>query len=121
MPSTAGSLRAFRSFPCNTHASAAETATGADTAVELGDCATVRLVLNVSAVSGTTPTLDVTVETSADNGVADAWRTLGTFAQKTVVAAERKSFGGCDRWVRTRRVVGGTTPSFTYDITGEAI
>lgn len=121
MPSTAGSLRAFRSFDCITHPSAAETATGNDTAVELGDCATVRLTLAVTAASGTTPTLDVTVETSADNGVTDAWRTLGTFAQKTVVASERKSFGGCDRWVRTRRVIAGTTPSFTYSIIGEAI
>lgn len=121
MPSTAGRLRAFRSQDVTTHVSTAETATGNDTAVELGDVATVRLVLAVTAASGTTPTLDVTVETSMDNGVTDAWRSLGTFAQKTAAGSERKSFGGCDRWVRTRRVVAGTTPSFTYTVSGEGV
>lgn len=107
------------------HASAAETATGSSTSVELGDKGTVRLVLDISAASGTTPTLDITIETSSDNGVNDAWRSLGTFPQQTGVATGnssiKRSFGGCDRYVRSRRVIGGTTPSFTYSIVGEAV
>lgn len=97
--------------------SSTSTATGNDTInLELGDRACLRLFLDVTAASGTTPTLDVTVEGSRDGST---WYTLGTFAQKTAVSTERKSFP-CDRFVRTRRVIGGTTPSFTYSITGEA-
>lgn len=112
--------RLARTNDVSLHASGAETATGNDAGVEVGAAGTCRLLLNVTAASGTNPTLDVTVQTSFDNGATDAWRTLGTFAQKTGVSSERKCFSGCDRWVRTQRTIGGTaTPSFTYAITGE--
>jgi hypothetical protein len=112
--------RLVRTTDVTMHASGAETATGNDAGVEVGAAGTVRLKLDVTAVSGTNPTLDVTVQTSFDNGVTDTWRTLGTFAQKTGVSAERKTFSGCDRWVRTQRTIGGTaSPSATYSITGE--
>lgn len=110
MPLMASTGRALRSTDVILHASGAETATGNGTAVELGDKGTVRLKLDVTAASGTTPTLDVTIETSSDNGVSDSWRSLGTFAQKTGVSAEFKSFPGCDQFVRSRRTIGGTTP-----------
>jgi hypothetical protein len=97
-------------------ASAARTATGQGAAVALGDRGTLRLLLDVTAASGT---LDVTVETSFDG--ATGWRSLGTFAQKTAVASERKSFSGCDRYVRATWTVGGTTPSFTFSVVGEAV
>jgi hypothetical protein len=100
-------------------ASAARTATGQGAAVALGDRGTLRLLLDVTAASGTGPTLDVTVETSFDG--ATGWRSLGTFAQKTAVASERKSFPGCDRYVRATWTVGGTTPSFTFSVAGEAV
>jgi hypothetical protein len=121
MPGSTSGGRAFRAQDVTLHASAPETATGASAGVEVGDVSEIRLLLNVTAVSGTTPTLDITVETSFDNGVTDAWRALGTFAQKTAVSTERKDFAGCDRWVRSRRVIAGTTPSFTYDITGDGV
>lgn len=115
-------LRAARSHDLNCHPSAAETATGNDTAIELADKGTIRLTLIVTAVAGTAPTLDVTVETSQDNGVTDAWRTLGTFTQATGATTARKTFGGCDRWVRTRRVIGGSAgQSVTYSLIGEAV
>lgn len=99
-------------------ASAARTATGQGSAVVLGDKGTLSLVLNVGAASGTTPTLNVTVETRHDSG--DAWRSAGTFAQKTAAGSERKSFAGIDREVRVSYTIGGTTPSFTFGVTGEA-
>ncbi len=101
-----------------------KTATANGNGVELGDVGTLRLKLNVTAASGTTPTLDIKVQTSADNGVTDAWRDLAvsaSFGQKTGVAAEQKCFVGCDRWVRVVKTIGGTTPSFTYTIFGEAV
>lgn len=111
--------RALRAVDVTLLSSAARTATGASTANELGDVATLRLLVDVTAVSGTTPTLDITVETSYDGSTN--WRSLGTFTQKTTVTTERKSFGGCDRYVRVSYTIGGTTPSFTFSIAGEGV
>ncbi len=82
--------------------------------------ATARLVLDVTAASGTTPSLTVNVQTSYDNGDTDAWRTVASFAAKTGVAKERKSFS-IDRYVRLSYTVSGTTPSFTFGVTGEIV
>ena len=89
--------------------------TTASAAFELGDRHTLRLALAVAAVAGNTPTLDVTLQTSKDGGVLDAWRTLGTFTQRTSAdlsggaspVPEQKCFAGCDRFVRASSVVGG--------------
>lgn len=72
-------------------------------------------------VTGTTPTLDVLVETAGDAAGTLGVRTLGSFTQKTAVTAvERKSFAGLDAYYRVRWTVGGTTPSFGgVTITGE--
>jgi hypothetical protein len=88
--------------------------------VELGDCTQVRLTLNVTAASGTTPTLDVKLQGSPD-GATWVDITGATFAQKTVVASERKVFVGIDRFVRAVYTIAGTTPSFTYTLAGEAV
>ncbi|XXX79163.1 hypothetical protein WMF30_10355 [Sorangium sp. So ce134] len=94
------------------------TADGNGATVEIGDQGTLRLRLNVTAASGTSPTLDITLQTSKDGG---SWRTLGTFAQATAVGSESKSFSGADRYVRANADLGGTTPSFTYTIDGETV
>lgn len=67
----------------------------------------------VTAVSGTTPTMDVAVEESPDNGTN--WIRVYEFpritANGTYVSPKlRATFGTRFRYVRT---VGGTTPSFT--------
>lgn len=85
--------------------------------VEVHGKGIVCLDLNVTAASGTTPTLDVAIETSKDG---TNWRSLGSFAQKTGVSSERKSFVGVDRFIRANAAIGGTTPSFTYSVSGEA-
>lgn len=97
-------------------ASAERTATGNGASVEVGDKAVGRLLLDVTARTGTTPTLDVTIQTSFD-GVT--WRTAGTFTQATATGQQRIS---CmlDRYVRAIWTIGGTTPSFTFSIAGEA-
>lgn len=104
-------------------ASTTATATATSTGVELDDKGTVRLALVITAVSGTsTPTLTVTIQTSYDNGVTDAWRTVGSaFAGQTATGTVRQSFAGCDRFVRASYVISGTTPSFTFSIAGEAV
>lgn len=102
-------------------ASTTKTATGTSTPVELDDKGTLRLSLTSSAVSGTTPSMTVTMQTSLDAGVTDAWRSLGAFTAQTAAGTERKSFPGADRYVRASWVISGTTPSFTFSIDGEAV
>lgn len=106
------------------HATAARTATGQSAAV----CGLARydkfaIQLDVDAASGTTPTLDVTVQHSVDGGVN--WNTVTVFAQKTAASQEFKTesevesataevYGDC--W-RVSYVIAGTTPSFTFNVT----
>ena len=97
-------------------ASASRTATGNGSAIEAGDKAVARLTLNCTARTGTTPTLDVTIQTSADG---TTWRSAGTFTQVTAVGSQRASFS-LDRFVRAAWTVGGTTPNFTFSIIGDA-
>lgn len=115
---TAG-LRTSRGRAVTLAASAARTATADGTAVEIADKGAVRLLLDVTAASGTTPTLDVTVETSYDGSTG--WTSLGTFTQKTAAGTQRKNFSGADRFVRATWAIGGTTPSFTFSVVGEAV
>lgn len=100
------------------HDSAARTATATGSSFELGDRGVLRLLLDVTAASGTTPTLDVTVQTSYDGST---WRSVAAFTQATAITSERKSFAGCDRFVRVSYTIGGTTPSFTFSVSGEAV
>lgn len=92
------------------------------TELELGDRATVRLALTVTAKAGTTPTLDVTIETSHD-GVT--WYEAGAFAQisdptLTNPLVVRQIFA-IDRFVRAKWEVGGSgSPSLTFSLDGEA-
>ena len=98
-------------------ASAARTANGNGNVAEPGDRGVARLTLNITAASGTSPTLNVTVQTSHD-GVT--WRSAGSFTQATGVSVQRATFN-IDRFVRATWTVGGTTPSFTFSLTGEAV
>jgi len=79
----------------------------------------IAVILDVTAVSGTTPTLDVTIENL--DPVSTKTDTCLTFAQKTGVATEwkyapdtNKKFGNI---IRVKYTIGGTTPSFTFTVT----
>ena len=103
-------------------ASGATTATGTTSAQELGDKGTVRMKLAVTAASGTSPTLAVQLQTSSDGGSSDSWRSLGSaFTTATTTTSQYISVGGCDRFLRASYTVGGTTPSFTWSLIGEAV
>lgn len=98
------------------------TANGASAGIEVDNRVQFRGQLDVTAVSGTTPNLTVAVQTSADNGVLDPWRTVGSFPAATAVATSpRQNFVGLDRWIRASYTITGTTPSETLSITGEVI
>lgn len=87
----------------------------ADDALLTGEGATVTVTTS-QAGSTATPKLDVTVETSHDG---TTWRELGAFTQATSAGSERKSFPGCDRFVRASYEI--ESGSFTFGLTGEAV
>lgn len=101
------------------HESATRTASGTGDTYEMGAQTTMRMLLSVTAASGTTPTLDVVVETSHDGSTG--WVPLFTFGQKTTTGSDRVSFSGADRFVRCKYTLGGTAPSFTFSLTGESL
>lgn len=103
-------------------ASTALTATGTTSAMDVGGAGTLRAQVQVSAVSGTTPSLTVTVQTSHDAGATDAWRTAGAaFSAITSVANSPWQCFVVDRYVRLSYTVSGTTPSLTTTVVGEAV
>lgn len=69
--------------------------------------------LDVGAASGTSPTLDVRLQDSAD-GTTWADISGAAFAQKTGVAQETIYFSTARKFVRAVATIGGTSPSFTF-------
>ncbi len=74
--------------------------------------------LNVTAVEGTSPTLDVVIEDTLDG---TNWNTIGSFTQKRGADREvlRLAHPFTDR-LRARWMIGGTTPSFTFAVNWQA-
>jgi hypothetical protein len=73
----------------------------------------VRFSLHVSAASGSTPTLDVTIVAEI-NGQDQV---LGTFTQVTTTGdAESIVVDACPGDVKAVYVIGGGTPSFTFTV-----
>jgi len=98
--------------------SVARTATGGGEIYDTGEAKEFVVTLDVSAASGTTPTLDVKLQHSAYDSV---YQDLSTaFTQKTAVSKETKVFTQFHRYVKATWTIGGTTPSFTFSIKGTA-
>lgn len=77
-------------------------------------------VLNVEAVSGTTPTLDVKIQHTADDpaGPTPTWADLDTFTQVTTSTGSEFITlpATVNRAVRVVWTIGGTTPSYTFNV-----
>lgn len=92
----------------------ARTASANITGVDFVNSGRVKMkaILSVGTVSGTTPTLDVKIQESADNStwsdVSGAAFTQATAAQ----APELKSFTRTKRYLRAVYTIAGTSPSF---------
>lgn len=98
-------------------ASAARTSDGQSGAVDLGKFNDLIVYLDITAASGTTPTLDVKLQTSYDDG--GTWFDLpsGAFSQKSAVGKDVLQIGSnFGRWLRIDYSIGGTTPSFTFSV-----
>lgn len=103
-------------------ASGALTASGQSSAIDVGGAGTLRAQVQVSAVSGTSPSVTVTIQTSHDAGATDAWRTAGSaYSAITAVANSPWQCFAVDRYVRVSYTVSGTTPSLTTTVVGEAV
>jgi hypothetical protein len=90
------------------------TTSGSSNTVQAYGGEIVRAQLNVTAASGTTPTLNVLIEDTLD-GIN--YNTIGTFAQKT--AAGREIINITTPFSETLRVswtIAGTNPSFTFAV-----
>lgn len=81
---------------------------------DIGD--TVSLLVSVTAASGTTPTLDISVEWSPDGTIWAVADTPDAFTQITTTKAVVKSFSDKAKFFRVVWAIGGTTPSFTFQV-----
>jgi hypothetical protein len=95
------------------------TATGTGTAVNIGAVASgeyLYAALHVLSASGTSPTLDVVVQSDDASGFGTPTTRI-TFAQQTTenaVWATRVAGPITDAWWRASHTIGGTSPSFEY-------
>lgn len=105
-------------------APAAKTATANTTGVAIGDgmLDDAIVILSIGAVTGTSPTMAVAVQTSDASG--GTYTTVASFASKTdsdanTVSAVQVNLDGLNsaddeqKYVRLALTIGGTTPSFT--------
>lgn len=81
---------------------------------DLGNNVCVQVV--VSAASGTTPTLDISVEWSMDGTNYSPAATPDTFTQITTTTSVVKTFTTKGPLYRIVYAIGGTTPSFTFSV-----
>lgn len=73
-------------------------------------------VLQVFAVTGTTPSATILLQHSADNVT---YATLGTFSAKTAVDGEYLTIAAgttVNRYLRASWTISGTTPSFNFNL-----
>ena len=96
--------------------SAARTTTGSGSAVTgwSRSAGSTVVRLDVTAASGTSPQLTVTVQDSPDGS---SWTTRDTFGVKTAISNETRSLpGNLAPYVRAAWTIAGTTPSFTFSV-----
>lgn len=102
--------------PANT----ALTATGNSTGVDLlGFKDDILIIVAAGAITGTTPTDAITIQTSPDNAT---WTTYSGLTLSAATASAGKVASGyvrmpvSHRYIRAVDTIGGTTPSFTRTI-----
>lgn len=109
----------YYSAPAVVSASSAKTTTGNSSRMALGyeAGANLNLLADITAVSGVTPTLDLSVEWSHDGGttwaVAEA---ADTFSQVTAAKTVVKQFAVKGPDYRVKWTIAGTAPSFTFSV-----
>lgn len=98
-------------------AAAARTTTGTSAAINLVSFASrLNLFADVTVASGTTPTLDLTVEWSHDGTTWFTGDPADAFTQITAAASRVKQITLKAPTYRLRWTIAGTTPSFTFAV-----
>lgn len=94
--------------------SAVRTTSGTGTAFVVGEAIELEATLVITAASGTSPTVDVRLETTVDGTNYD---TVAAFPQQTTTQAGRgKVFAPLGQSCRWAWTIAGTTPSFTFRV-----
>lgn len=96
-------------------AAGALTATANTNKVNAGGYGTAKAFLNITAVSGTTPTLVVKFQDSFDgtNWVDVA---SGAFSSQNATGINSLVLSNVGPYLRAVQTVGGSSPSFTFDL-----
>lgn len=94
--------------------SAARTTSGESGVIDLGFADEAIVFLDVTAVSGTAPTLDVKIQVADPNG---AYYDLASFTQVTAVGRQARQISNFGQKAKIVYTIGGTTPSFTFSVT----
>lgn len=98
--------------------SAARTTTGNSAAIACEKGLNLNLMVEVTASSGTTPTLDFTVEWSMDGTNFGSLQAAESFTQITAATVRRlQQFPVKAPFFRLVWTIAGTTPSFTFQAT----
>lgn len=101
-------------------ASASRTANGTSADITIPIGSKLAVFLDVTAATGTNPTLDVVVQTK--DPVSGKYFSIGTFTQKTGVGSEAIFIGGgadtefATKTIRVEYTLGGTDPDFTFSV-----
>lgn len=95
-------------------ASAAKTATGQTPAFDEGSHDKLVVLLDVTAVSGTSPSMTVSVQWSHDNVTWFDADPADQFTAITAVGKKTKDFTVKGLYARLNYTITGTTPSFTF-------
>jgi hypothetical protein len=98
-------------------ASGATTTTGQTSAFPTGYQNTIDVFTDITAVSGTTPSLTVNVEWSFDGATWFAGDTADSFTAATAAQKRVKEFTVKGQYARLNYTISGTTPSFTWAAT----
>ena len=104
-------------------AAADRTTSGNSGAQITGKALNLSIIVEVTANSGTTPTLDFSVEWSADGVNFAVAQPADNFTQITTVVPTRvvKSFSVKADNFRVVWVIAGTTPHYTFQVTRYAV
>jgi len=99
-------------------ASAAYTANGNGSDIDITNYDKAQVCVNVTAVSGTSPTLTVYID--GKDTITGAYIPLGNTSSITATGVYSILLTGLAcKYIRARYVIGGTTPSFTFSVTAE--
>lgn len=102
------------------HDSGAETASASGDAVDIGAYRNaIRLLVRVTALSGTTPSVICRLQTSPDG--TTGWRTIATATKLSAIGKTRLTALECEQFVRLDWTIGGSAdPGVTFSVAGEA-